>query len=95
MPGMELKKPLALEELKRARKPIRNVNIEHKRRLKQARAFCRLDYGRHRHDGLPFSYFGGHYIKKLEPISNKTPNFARSACVDALYRIVRPDCVLA
>jgi len=38
-------------------------------------------------------YFCGHCIKKLEPISNRTPEFARAACVVALYRIIRPDCV--
>jgi len=30
---MELKKPLPLAELKRARKPIRNINLEHRERL--------------------------------------------------------------
>ncbi len=40
MPGMELKKPLALEELKRARKPIRNVNIEHKEGLSKPERFA-------------------------------------------------------
>ena len=28
--------------------------------------------------------FGGHYIKKSEPTSSRTPDFARSACVVAL-----------
>ena len=36
--------------------------------------------------------FGGHCIKKLELISNRTPtDFARSACVVTLARQVRPD----
>ena len=37
--------------------------------------------------------FGGHCIKKLEPISSGTPDFARSACVVALTPKVRSDCV--
>ena len=59
MPGMELKKPLALEELKRARKPIRNVNIEHKEGLSKPERFAVWitdDIGTM---GFPFSYFGG------------------------------------
>ena len=37
---MELNKPLALAELKRARKPIRNINIEHKERLTKLERFA-------------------------------------------------------
>ena len=37
---MELKKPIALVELKRARKPIRNINIEHKERLTKLERFA-------------------------------------------------------
>lgn len=37
---MELKKPLALAELKRARKPIRNINVEHKERLSKLEHFA-------------------------------------------------------
>jgi len=37
--------------------------------------------------------FGGHYIKKSEPISSRIlTDFARSACVVALAQIFRPDC---
>lgn len=37
---MELKKPLPLAELKRVRKPIRNINIEHKERLSELERFA-------------------------------------------------------
>ncbi len=37
--------------------------------------------------------FGGVCLKKLEPISSRTPDFARSACVVACNCIVRSDCV--
>ncbi|KKW23635.1 MAG: hypothetical protein UY74_C0045G0019, partial [Candidatus Kaiserbacteria bacterium GW2011_GWC2_52_8b] len=33
--------------------------------------------------------FGGHCIKKLEPISNRTPDFARAERVVALTQTVR------
>src|SRR3989344_6908563 len=37
---MELNKPLPLAELKKARKPIRNINIEHKERLTKLERFA-------------------------------------------------------
>ncbi|MDO8482015.1 MAG: DUF1003 domain-containing protein [bacterium] len=37
---MELNKPLPLEELKKARKPIRNINLEHKERLTNLERFA-------------------------------------------------------
>ncbi|MCR4280716.1 MAG: DUF1003 domain-containing protein [Candidatus Kaiserbacteria bacterium] len=37
---MELNKPLPLTELKKARKPIRNINIEHKERLTKLERFA-------------------------------------------------------
>ncbi len=37
---MELQKPLALSELKKARRPIRNINIEHKERLTELEKFA-------------------------------------------------------
>ncbi|MDP3965328.1 MAG: DUF1003 domain-containing protein [bacterium] len=37
---MELRQPLALAELKRARKPVRNVNIEHRGRLTKLERFA-------------------------------------------------------
>src|SRR3989338_9226596 len=37
---MELNKPLALATLKKARKPIRNINIEHKERLTKLERFA-------------------------------------------------------
>lgn len=37
---MELKQPLPLAELKKARKPIRNINIEHKERLSRLERFA-------------------------------------------------------
>ena len=37
------------------------------------------------------SYRGGHCIKKSEPTSSRTPDFARSACVVALTQKVRSD----
>src|SRR3989344_8729828 len=37
---MELRQPLPLAELKRARKPIRNVNIEHRGRLTKLERFA-------------------------------------------------------
>ena len=37
---MELNKPVPLAELKRARKPIRNINIEHKERLTKLERFA-------------------------------------------------------
>src|SRR3990167_6252871 len=41
--------------------------------------------------GIFTGFICGHCIKKLEPISNRTPNLARSACVVALTRKVRSD----
>src|SRR3989344_7805963 len=38
-----------------------------------------------------YSLFCGHCIKKSEPMSNRTPDFARSACVVALNQKPRPD----
>lgn len=37
---MELKKPLPLAELKRARRPIKNINIEYKERLSELERFA-------------------------------------------------------
>ncbi len=37
---MELKKPLALSELKKARKPVRNINLEYKERLTTLERFA-------------------------------------------------------
>src|SRR3989338_2359668 len=37
---MELRQPLALAELKKTRKPIRNVNIEHRERLTRLERFA-------------------------------------------------------
>ncbi|KKW08161.1 MAG: Membrane protein-like protein [Candidatus Kaiserbacteria bacterium GW2011_GWA2_49_19] len=37
---MELQKPIALAELKKARRPIRNINIEHKERLTELEKFA-------------------------------------------------------
>ena len=37
---MELQKPLAFVELKKARKPIRNINIEHRERLTRLERFA-------------------------------------------------------
>lgn len=37
---MELQKPLPLTELKKARKPVRNVNIEHRERLTKLERFA-------------------------------------------------------
>lgn len=38
--GMEPQKPLPLSELKKARRPIRNINLEHKERLTKLERFA-------------------------------------------------------
>src|SRR3989344_5147348 len=41
----------------------------------------------------PIVFLSGVCLRKLEPISSRTPSFARAERVVALYCIVRSDCV--